>query len=135
MVAWQAILVLAVFGAIGGLTNAFNGDGLHLPEAVDGVWVPGFVGTVFVGAIAAAAAWAAARSDAVTADVVLQLKDFAYAIVVGFSGGKWLSAETDKRLLHRAVAVAAAKSADAGTAAAISSASPRAVLRAVTKMS
>ena len=135
MIAWHAILVLAVFGGLGGLTNAFNGDGLHLPETVDGVWVPGFIGTVFVGAVAAAAAWAAARSDTITADVALQLKDFAYAVVVGFSGGKWLTAETDKRLLHRAVAAAVTKSANAATAAAISGASPRAVLRAVTKMS
>ncbi len=133
MVAWQAVLVLAIFGALGGLTGALNGDGLHLPETIDGVWTPGIVGTVFVGAIAAAVAWATPRSDAITTVVNLQLKDFAYAIAVGFSGGKWLAAESDKHLLRRAVAVAVAKPADAAAASEMAGASPRTMLRAVAK--
>jgi hypothetical protein len=134
MVAWQAVLVLAAFGAIGGLTGTLNSDGLHLPETIDGVWTPGFIGTMFVGAIAAAVAWAIPRSDAVTGVVALQLKDFAYAVVAGFSGGKWLNAEADKRLFRRAITVAVAKPADRDAAAAVSSASARAALRAVLKM-
>jgi hypothetical protein len=134
MVAWQAVLVLAAFGAIGGLTGTINRDGLHLPETIDGVWTTGFIGTMFVGAIAAAVAWAIPRSDAVTSVVTLQLKDFAYAIVAGFSGGKWLNAEADKRLFRRAVSVAAAKPADSDAASAVAGASGRAALRTVLKI-
>ena len=66
--------------------------------------------------------------------MTLQPKDLAYGAVIGFSGGRWLSAEWDKLALQKTVAVVAAKKADPAVASVIATTTPKAALRAALAM-
>ena len=131
----KAVLLIALAGAAGGLVNALlDKGGLTLPAvlAVEGssVLVPGFIGNVLVGAIAALISWClygplADRSLIKSADpggatstreVSLPLAALAGAILVGFSGGRWITAESERRLNH-GTAVLAAQAAEQASAA------------------
>ena len=114
----SALLFIAVAGAVGGLANAlFDQGGLALPETVvvqgSRVLMPGFIGNMVVGAIAAVLSWSLygpfaersilSRSDVQAAaprPVALSLAALAGAVLVGFSGGRWITAEAEKRLDH-----------------------------------
>ena len=132
------ILVVLICGAAGGFVNVFIGDsGLHLPRLENGVWRPGYIGTVFVGIVAALASWATAKSmvlfGAGSQAVGFTTGDLANALMVGFGGAKWWKSETEKDVLQRTAAVAAAKTADPKAAADIATATPFAALsRALT---
>jgi len=132
---------VAVCGALGGFVNVFIGDsGLHLPEIQDGIFRPGYMGVVFVGAAAALGAWLATQG-ATLADswnsstaVTLRLSELSTAIVVGFGGARWFKSEGETTVLRKTAAIAASRSSDTSAAAAIASSSPFEALAAAKKM-
>lgn len=126
----KALLWVALAGAVGGLANALlAGGGLALPEIVrvegSPVFVPGFFGNVFIGAIAAVLSWGlygpfahvSLLGGSRTGDgsppemITLPLAALAGALLVGFSGGRWMTAEAEKQLNH-GTAVLAAEAAE-----------------------
>jgi hypothetical protein len=135
---WVIVIVL-VAGAAGGFVNVFIGDnGLHLPKLEHGVWRPGYLGTVFVGTIAAIASWATVKSvvllGADAQAVSLSTGDLANALAVGFGGAKWWKSETEKDVLQRTAAVAASKNADPSAASEIAVNNPFEALSTALKM-
>lgn len=123
-----AILIVMSCGAAGGFVNVFLGDsGLHLPKVENGVFQPGFVGTVIVGALAAVGSWCTAKSLMLIGGSALhtfQTGDVANALMVGFGGAKWFKSEAEKNTLHKAAAVAAGKQSDPAAATNIAGATP-----------
>ncbi len=118
-------------GTLGGLANALlSGAGLIMPhfEAVGGsnVLAPGFVGSAFIGAVATLISYglygpfsnfAIIRGDqgqsldGSPSSAQLTLAGLTGAILVGFSGGRWMTAEADKQFSH-GTAVATAQAAE-----------------------
>jgi hypothetical protein len=122
----RIVLFIASAGAAGGLLNAgLSGTGLILPDAVNlpgqHAVLPGFLGNVFVGAVAALLSFGlygplsgaallrakapadqqpgAAPAPAPTPiPTQLTLAALAGAMLVGFSGGRWVTAEADQQL-------------------------------------
>jgi hypothetical protein len=115
------LFVVAAAGALGGLANALlSGATLALPGviSVPGGYalVPGFLGNVFVGAVAAFISFGLygpfvavpilradpGKSDSPPPPLALTLGALVGAILVGFSGGRWVTAEADKQLSQAA---------------------------------
>jgi len=137
-VAW-VILIVIVGGAAGGFVNVFIGDsGLHLPKVENGVFLPGFIGTVIVGALAALGSWGAAKSIPIFGNTGSALSfstgDIANALIVGFGGAKWFKSENEKDVLQMTAAIAAGKQADPKAAIAIASSSPNQALATALQM-
>ena len=133
------ILAVLVCGAAGSLVNVFIGDSsLHLPKVENGVWKPGYIGTGFVGIVAALAAWATAKSAVLLGSaaqpISLTTGDIANALVVGFGGAKWWTSETEKDVLQKAAAIAASKSLDPKAATDIATGSAFQALDAAVRM-
>ena len=64
--------VVGFCGAAGGFVNVFIGDnGLHLPRVDHGVLLPGFLGNVFIGTLAALDLFARAGLDVAVLEVGL----------------------------------------------------------------
>ena len=116
---WKGCAFLvASAGAIGGLINAYFTDhGIRRPSISNGVWCPGAIGNVVVGAISAFVSWALYGSGAVI-DVAnptgrelvgLRLAALAGALLVGVAGARWLSSEVNKALLDKSVECIAQK--------------------------
>jgi hypothetical protein len=140
----KILLFVALAGAAGGFLNAaLGGGGLILPEVINlpggPAVLPGFLGNVFVGAVAALLSFGlygplsgvmfvrasgpggqqpvSAPTPAPTpVPMQLTLAALAGAIIVGYSGGRWVTSEADRQL-NRATAeltaVAAAKALEA----------------------
>jgi amino acid transporter len=115
---WTCALLIVAAGGIGGVINAFMTDnGFPLPRREAGIWCPGAIANVLIGAFAAFASWALYGSGASidlaheTERAVLSLKfsALAGALVVGIGGARWLTGEVDKRLLKESVKVVAQK--------------------------
>jgi len=111
---WLCAGLIAAAGAAGGLVNAMLGEeGLTLPKYVKGVWCPGALSTIVIGALAAFASWAFYGSGAgidlaePTKQTNLQLSALAGAFLVGVVGAKWIENESAKRLLQASVKAAA----------------------------
>ena len=129
---YGTIAIIAGIGAIGGFTNVFVGDaGFHLPKTIDGVWQPGFLGVVFIGAVAAVTSWASLRT---AQSPSFGYGDIANAIIVGFGGAKWLKSESEKALLRKTASIAAGKTANQDVALRIASATPLEALQMVKAM-
>jgi len=133
------IVILLVCGAAGGFANVFIGDsGLHLPRTENGVWQPGFIGTVFIGIAAALGSWAMLKGAVILGPsaqaMSLSTGDMANALVVGFGGAKWWKSETEKDVLQKAAAIAATKTPDVNAATAIATNSPLQALAAAMAM-
>jgi len=114
--------VILLSGAVGGIVNAIITDnGFIKPreEVIDKVVIirPGIAGNVLLGSIAAFISWglygaysganiygAIAGQDAM---VSLSLSATAGAILIGIGGARWLTNETDKKLLKTAAIMAA----------------------------
>jgi hypothetical protein len=124
---WKILLAVAAAGAVGGLLNVLlSGASVALPQllTVNGtrVFVPGFVGNVFVGAVVAVVSYGLygplggaiiirAKQTNEPSVGALTLAALVGAVLVGFSGGRWLTAEADKQFSHQ-TAIAAARSAE-----------------------
>jgi hypothetical protein len=133
------IAVIAGIGAAGGFINVFIGDaGFHLPKTADGVWQPGFIGVVFVGAIAAVGSWATLKAvDLIGPNanpLVLGTGDIANALVIGFGGAKWFKSESEKDILQKTAAIAATKNPNAAAATRIATSTPLEALRTAINM-
>lgn len=137
---YWVIAAIAGIGAVGGFMNVFIGDsGLHLPEMDHGVWRPGFLAVIVLGAVAAVGSWA----TLVTLDLVgtnattalwLKTGDIANALIVGFGGAKWFKSEAEKDILQRAAGIAAHKHANPDAAVTIATGTPMEALRAAINM-
>jgi hypothetical protein len=58
-------LLVSSAGALGGLLNAYFTDhGLRRPTVLNGVWCPGAIGNIVVGAVSAIVSWALYGSGA-----------------------------------------------------------------------
>jgi hypothetical protein len=143
---WIMLLIICACGFIGGVVNALISDnGFLLPRAEKSVadqtiWRPGFLGTAFVGAIAAGVSWglygpfaayvfvSAPADTTSTQSMGLTLASLAGAVLVGIAGARWLTNEVDKSLLRAAAGVAAGKPANPGQATQIAMASPAGAL-------
>ncbi len=114
---WVCALFITIAGAIGGVVNAFLSDnGFALPRKVSGVWCPGAISNVLVGAMAAFSSWAfygsgaaieLAGGQSARTMISLRFSALAGAFLVGVAGAKWITNEVDKRLLKESVKVAA----------------------------
>jgi len=107
-------LLVASAGAIGGVLNAYFTDhGLKRPTVMSGIWCPGAIGNVLVGAVSAVVSWAlygsGAGVDVAIANasarelISLRLSALAGALLVGIAGARWLSSAVDKALLDESV--------------------------------
>lgn len=113
------ILLITAAGMLGGIVNALlsGSGGLALPRWQAGVWYPGPLTNVFVGAVSALCSWALYGAGAgidvahlnSRQEISLQLSAVVGAILVGMSGARWLTNESDKRLLRETVKVAGEK--------------------------
>jgi hypothetical protein len=143
---WVMLLIICASGFVGGVVNALISDNGFLlarsQEVAPGQTIvrPGFLGTAFIGAIAAGVSWGlygpfggyvfgSVPTDATSQPPGLTLASLAGAVLVGIAGGRWLTNEVDKSLLRAAAAVAAGKQASAGQAVHIAMASPTSALQ------
>jgi Na+/proline symporter len=119
---WTCASLILTAGALGGVVNALiTHNGFVLPQIHTGIWCPGFVANVLVGAFAAFASWSfygsgagvevAARvaDGAERAIISLTFSALAGAFLVGVAGAKWITNEVDKKLLKESVKVAGPK--------------------------
>lgn len=134
-----AITIVIMCGAAGGFVNVFIGDsGLHLPRVENDIFQPGFLAAVIVGALAALGSWGASKSIALFGADAQVLKfttgDIANALIIGFGGVKWFKSETEKDVLQKTAAVAAAKSPDPAAATRIAAGTPYQALKTAMEM-
>ena len=129
-------------GAVGGLLNAYLSTGrLEMPRRaiVDDnvrVWIPGFIGNMIIGGVAAAISWglygplsSMALFKSPTPGTLSPVDTFTLAtvmgaVLVGIGGARWLTNEIDKKLLHAAAGKAAAATQNQNAAQQIMLASP-----------
>ena len=115
---WVCALLVATAGACGGVVNALLSDnGFALPRRESGVWCPGAISNILVGAFAAFSSWSFYGSGAAIdlglvgesarTAISLRFSALAGAFLVGVAGAKWITNEVDKRLLKESVKVAA----------------------------
>jgi hypothetical protein len=142
---WVCALLIATAGAVGGVVNALLSDnGFALPRRESGVWCPGAISNVLIGAFAAFSSWSFYGSGAgvelglveATARnaISLRFSALAGAFLVGVAGAKWITNEVDKRLLKESVKVAATgKPLTLEQSEQIIEGSPREVLQGVTE--
>jgi hypothetical protein len=140
---WVLALVVGGAGAIGGLVNAFISDnGFVLPKMDNGIFRPGAITNVLIGAVAAFVSWGLygpnSQSLLVGADnttkFTLSLAAFAGAVVVGVGGSRFLTNEVDKRFLKAAATAAVSKQANAGVAGEVANATPAQALGLVNRL-
>ena len=135
---WICVLLISVAGGAGGFVDALmTNNGFAIPRKIEGIWCPGALSTMLIGAFAAWASWAFYGSG-VGIDLAdptvrphLQMPALAGAFLVGVVGGKWITNEADKRLLKESVKVAASKDFSREKAEAIVSGSPLEILKDV----
>jgi hypothetical protein len=106
MTIWQIILLIAGFGAIGGIVNCAISGEFNYPrfDAAAKVWRPGWIGNVLVGAVASVVVWGIygplASYDVMTgtmADIHLTVAQLLSSLVIGLSGGKILTLMAEKQ--------------------------------------
>jgi hypothetical protein len=112
---WWCAFLISIFGGLGGVVNALLSDnGFALPRKESGVWCPGAISNVLIGAFAAFSSWsfygagaAVELADKSLRSVIsLRFSALAGAFLVGVAGAKWITNEVDKRLLKETVKVA-----------------------------
>lgn len=113
---WWCAFLISIFGGLGGVVNALLSDnGFALPRKESGVWCPGAISNVVIGALAAFASWSFYGAGAgielgdksLRTVISLKFSVLAGAFLVGVAGAKWITNEVDKRLLKESVKVAA----------------------------
>ena len=137
---WTCALLIILAGGIGGVINAFVTDnGFPLPKREAGIWCPGAISNVLIGAFAAFASWSFYGSGASVdlaheserAVLSLKFSALAGALLVGVGGARWITNEVDKRLLKESVKVAAQKNLSRQECEELLNAPARQVLKAV----
>ena len=138
---------LCVFGAgaLGGLINALiHEQRLVLPSTTRGegarVFLPGFLGNVVIGGVAACVSWAVygplsgvvvIGGPEAPAIAGLTLGVLGGAVLVGIAGARWLTNESDKRLLRATAVQAALRERNPDMAGRLASATPTEALKLV----
>jgi hypothetical protein len=130
---------IVLMGSLGSLVSAFVGDnGWHLPMNDNGIFRPGYLGNILVGALAALASWgmqkAAILIGTPSATLSFSTADMANAIVIGFGGASWFKSQIEKVILQKTAAVAAGKPSDPGAAGQIATSTPMEALKAANNM-
>lgn|SRR5687768_7106834 len=134
---WTCALLITLAGALGGVVNGLTTDnGFVFPQTRRGIWCPGIIANVLLGAFAAFASWAFYGSGSgvdlanVSHDTVISLRfsALAGAFLVGVVGAKWITGESDKLLLKESVKVAGSKSLTPEECDELVKGSPRKVL-------
>jgi len=123
------------------VVNALLTDnGFALPRKESGVWCPGAISNILIGAFAAFSSWAFYGTGAefdftgksLQTVISLKFSVLAGAFLVGVAGAKWITNEVDKRLLKESVKVAASSERmPLEQSENIAKGSPRQVLRGV----
>jgi hypothetical protein len=139
---WLMLGIICIAGAIGGVINAMLTDqGFVKPSKEknddEKIYRPGFLGNILTGSIAAGISWGlygplasyvivtlstASESPALTGG--LTLSSLVGAVLIGISGARWLTNESDKSLLRTAASRAASAMPSAEAAAQMAIASP-----------
>lgn len=138
-------LIVATAGGLGGIVAALISEdkGFIRPKRVKDakgvVFRPGFIGLILVGAAAAAISWGMygpfvdavaiggpdpLPGEAKEDEYGITLGALAGAVLVGASGGKWISSQVDKVLLKQTAATVASKQANPEKATEISNSQP-----------
>jgi hypothetical protein len=142
MNAWTCAALITAAGALGGVVNALITDnGFVLPRRELRIWCPGFLTNVLVGAFAAFSSWAFYGSGASIelgqisnqAQISLKFSALAGAFLVGVGGARWITNETDKKLLRESVKLAAEKNITLKECADLAKAPPRELLDSVAR--
>jgi len=138
---WTCVALILTAGSIGGVVNALLSDnGFILPRRENGIWCPGILSNILIGALSAFISWAFYGSGAAielavgatTRDQIsLKIPALAGACLVGVAGAKWLTNEVDKRLLKKSVEIAGHKNLSPEDCSKFLEAPAREVLRAV----
>jgi hypothetical protein len=136
---YHVIGLIVLMGSLGSLVSAFVGDsGWHLPMMDHGIFRPGYLGNMLVGALAALASWGMQKAALLIGGPVVPLTfstaDMANAIVIGFGGASWFKSQLEKGILQKAAVVAASKPGDPDAATQIAASSPMEALKAATNM-
>jgi hypothetical protein len=142
MTVWECSALILAAGAVGGLVNTLMMEGkLRLPGYEAGVFCPGFIGNVVVGAFAALISWALygagagielARQSADAREALsMTVGALAGAALVGVGGARWLSSEIDAKLLRASINFTAEKTLTADQRGVVASAPAIDVLRTV----
>jgi hypothetical protein len=106
---WELILLVAILGALGGLTKCFLAGEFAIPHT-DGdgkkrVWRPGWLASIFVGTFAALVVWCLygplagfnLASSAQSATASLPLSQAASSFLLGISGARVLTLIAEKQ--------------------------------------
>jgi hypothetical protein len=137
MSGFELLAVFAACGLVGGAAKSiFGGAGVIFPKTENGIWLPGFIGTVLAGALAAALSWAlygpfadaiaiGSKKGAETIEYTASFAELAGAVLVGFAGAQWIKSESDKRLNKATAVEVAKKTASNDVSTGIDNATPR----------
>lgn len=138
---WLCALLVATAGAVGGIVNALLTDnGFILPRRHKGIWCPGVLSNVLIGALSAFSSWAFYGSGSAIelatkaterTQISLRFSALAGAFLVGVAGAKWITNEVDKKFLKASIKVAAQKEIRAEDCDELMNAPARQILAAV----
>jgi hypothetical protein len=115
---WVCALLIIAAGAMGGAVNALLTDGgIVKPRFKRGIWCPGFISNLLIGAFSAFSSWAFYGSGAGVdisqaaerTQISLRFSALAGAFLVGVAGSKWITNEVEKRLFKESIKVAGSK--------------------------
>lgn len=147
---WTLLGWVAGSGALGGLINAFISDnGLRIPglEKVNGSKIIrlGFIGNCVIGAVAAALSWGlygpfadmyiiggSSSQDVTSQKLGLTILALLSAVLVGFSGVRWITNEAEKKFLRLSGSEAANKPSNPNLARSFLTAKPFQIYKMVT---
>lgn len=135
---WSFLGIVIVAGAVGGMVNCLiNDKGFQLPQvvALDGssILVPGFIGNLITGAIAAGVSWTLygplSQMTLETSTGMVVLATLGGAVLTGAAGSGWLANAVSKRVLQAAAVNAARAPSSPESAQRIATASPLEALK------
>jgi hypothetical protein len=131
---WLALVVIFGVGLVGGLVNALIVDkGFRLPKKEGDLWLPGFLGSMFVSGIAAVVLWglySVVGREPIRGSYTLTLSETVGGLLSGVGGARLLTAEVDKRVLRQTAVSAAGLGADPDLVRTIEAGAPIDALRA-----
>jgi len=145
MALWSLLGIVLIAGALGGVVNSLIYDkGFRFPQVVvqDGssIFVPGFIGNIIIGAVAAGISWALYGQlsqetlgvSAGTPPVVLAT--LGGAVLTGLAGSGWLTNAVSKSVMRAAAVNAASAPSSQESAQKIAAAFPLEALRITQEM-
>lgn len=109
---WICFLLIATAGSIGGFLNAMMSElKVAMPSYPNGIWCPGVIGNLLIGACSAVISWSLYGAGAAVQFSDIQPRTrisftfsaLAGAAMVGVAGARWLTNESDKNLLRASV--------------------------------